>query len=288
MLNAHLSHVSLGSADLAAACRFYEAHVGLSVIDQGTDGTLRLGLGLGAHVLELRPGSGIDHFALEVPDPEELLALERRLAGAGVATTWAEPGADHPRTLAFVDPDGHRVELHGPIDRSGEGLGDPGRRPVRLHHVTVTTPDVPALVAFYVDTLGFRVSDRMGDRFAWLRCNHEHHTVAIVEGPAGGLDHYCYEVACWNDLKTWCDELAAGGVLTSWGPGRHGPGNNLFIMFDDPDGVHIELSCEMERFWDDRVEYAGPRVWAADARTVNLWGPAPEWRKPVTTVDASA
>ncbi len=287
MLNAHLSHVSLGSADVGAARRFYEDHVGLSVVDEAAGGALRLGLGLGAHVLELRSGGGIDHFALEVPDADELRALEQRLAGASVDATWTEPGGDHPAALAFADPDGHRVELHARIDRSGEGLGEPGRRPVRLHHVTITTPDVPALVAFYTQTLGFAVSDRMEERFAWLRCNREHHTLAIVEGPSGGLDHYCYEVAGWNDLKTWCDELAAGGVLTSWGPGRHGPGNNLFIMFDDPDGVHIELSCEMERFWDDRVDYPGPRIWASDPRTVNLWGPAPEWRKPVTTAGAA-
>jgi catechol 2,3-dioxygenase len=39
------------------------------------------------------------------------------------------------------------------------------------------------------------------------------------------------------------------------GPGRHGPGNNLFVFFDDPSGNHIELSAEMERFHDDLVDY---------------------------------
>lgn len=288
MLNARLSHVSLGSADPGAARRFYEDHVGLRLVDEAADGAVRLGLGVGAHVLELRSGAGIDHFALEVAAEDELDALERRLVQAGAALDWVEPGGDHPRALSFFDPDGHRIELHGRIDRSGEGMGEPGRRPVRVHHVTVTTPNVPALAAFYGEVLGFAVSDRMGERFVWLRCNREHHTVAIVQGPSGGLDHYCYEVSCWNDLKTWCDELAAGSVPMSWGPGRHGPGNNLFIMFDDTDGTHIELSCEMERFWDDRAQYAGPRVWAADERTVNLWGPAPDWRKPVTSAATGA
>jgi catechol 2,3-dioxygenase len=282
MLNARLSHVSLGCADPVRALRFYEEHVGLRLSEETPGGALRLGLGLGPHVLELSPGTGIDHYALEVSDAGELDAVERRLAIEGVATAWSEPERDHPRALTFADPDGHRIELHGRIDRSGAGLGERGRCPLRVHHVTLTTPDVPALAAFYCEVLGFVVSDRMEERFAWLRCNREHHTVAIVEGPSGGLDHYCYEVGSWGDLKTWCDELAAGGVELSWGPGRHGPGNNLFIMFDGPDEVHIELSCEMERFWDDRVDYPAPRVWAAAAGTVNLWGPAPEWRKPVT------
>jgi catechol 2,3-dioxygenase-like lactoylglutathione lyase family enzyme len=277
MLTAHLSHVALGAADVDVTRRFYTDHVGLA-----PTAPQRLGLGLGAHVLELRPGGGLDHFALELPDQGALDALVARLADAGVATEAVAASDDHPAAVAFVDPDGHRVELHARIDRSGEGLGGgSGRKPVRLHHITLSTGDVPALVAFYVDVLGFAVSDRMGERFAWLRCNREHHTVAIVEGAPGGLDHYCFEVLDWDDLKRWCDELAAGDVLVSWGPGRHGPGNNLFIMFDDPDGVHIELSCEMERFWDGITTYPAAREWAPELRTVNLWGPAPEWRKPL-------
>ncbi len=63
-----------------------------------------------------------------------------------------------------------------------------------------------------------------------------------------------------------------------WGPGRHGPGNNLFVMFDDPEGNHVELSAEMERFYDDRAEYR-PRTWAVGPRTVNLWGPVADLRR---------
>jgi len=281
MLNARLSHVSLGSADAGASRRFYEDHVGLRAVETTADGRARLALGGGAHVLELGAGEGIDHFALEVADPAELAALEATLAARGIAAEWVEPGGDHPRALRFFDPDGHAIELHGRRERGEQSGVAAGRRPIGLHHVTVTTPDVPALVGFYVDVLGFKVSDRMGEKFAWLRCNREHHTVAIVEGPAGGLDHYCFEVLDWEDLKAWCDELAAGGVLLSWGPGRHGPGNNLFLMFDDLDGVHVELSCDIERFWDDRVAYGESRDWKPELRSVNLWGPAPAWREPI-------
>jgi catechol 2,3-dioxygenase-like lactoylglutathione lyase family enzyme len=179
-----------------------------------------------------------------------------------------------------VDPDGHRVEFHGPGDRAGEGLADGGRRPVRIHHATFASPNVERMVNFYVDVLGFRVSDRMGDVFAWLRSNREHHTVAVVQAEAPGLDHYAYEVGGWDDLKTWCDELAVRDVPLTWGPGRHGPGNNLFVMFDDPAGNRIELSAEMERYWDELADYT-PRQWRPSTKTINLWGVAPSWRSPV-------
>jgi catechol 2,3-dioxygenase len=188
-----------------------------------------------------------------------------------------ELAGDHLPVLAFRDPDGHRVEAHGPVDRSGEHAADPGRRPVRIHHVTLASPALAEQVAFYEQVLGFRVSDRMGEVFAWLRCNQEHHTVAVVEADEAGLDHYAYEIDSWASVKTWCDELAARDVPLQWGPGRHGPGNNVFVMFDDLDGNRVELSCEMERYWDDRAQ-CEPRDWAPGAKTVNLWGPVPAWR----------
>jgi catechol 2,3-dioxygenase-like lactoylglutathione lyase family enzyme len=284
MLQARLSHVGLGGPDPVGTRRFYEDVVGLhtTVADSGR---VRLALGGGAHVLELRQGRGLDHFALEIADDSQFSALSGRLSRHEIALEPAED-ADHPDGVRFTDPEGHVIELHGRIDRTGEGVRADGRRPTGLHHITLTSPDVPALAAFYRDVLGFVISDRMADRFVWMRCNREHHTIAIVQGETGGLDHYCFEVSDWEAIKDWCDLLAVKDVPVSWGPGRHGPGNNVFIMFDDPDGVHIELSCEMERFWDDRVEYPEPRNWAADLRTVNLWGPAPEWRRPLEAPDA--
>ena len=57
----------------------------------------------------------------------------------------------------------------------------------------------------------------------------------------------------------------------TWGPGRHGPGNNLFIMFDDPAGNHVELSAEMEQFHDEQADHP-VRHWRPVPRSINLWG----------------
>lgn len=279
MLNARLSRIGLGVDDLESAARFYEDKVGLHRTTGGADRAV-FGLERDHRVLELRPGRGLGHFGLEVSD-DEYQRLASRLSAAGVECNTVESEGTESEALRFEDPDSHAIEVHPRISPEAGIVTRDRPRLVGLHHVTVSTADVPSLVEFYTDVLGFAVSDRMGDKFAWLRCNREHHTVAIVEGEPAGLDHYCFEVSDWEALKVWCDELAVADVLVSWGPGRHGPGNNLFIMFDDLDGVHIELSCEMERFWDDRVEYPAPRDWAGELRTVNLWGPAPAWRAPL-------
>jgi catechol 2,3-dioxygenase-like lactoylglutathione lyase family enzyme len=130
------------------------------------------------------------------------------------------------------------------------------------------------------DVVSRRLEGRadVGEIFTWLRSDHEHHSLAVVGSEHAGLDHYSFDVNCWDDLKTWCDELATKGQLIGWGPGRHGPGNNLFVIFTDPAGHRVELSAEMERYWDDRADQE-PRRWQPKPETVNLWGPVPSWRK---------
>jgi catechol 2,3-dioxygenase-like lactoylglutathione lyase family enzyme len=276
ILSASVSHVALAVPDPVATARFYQDVLGLHLT--GRDALpLRLGVGLGDHALELMEGDALDHFGLELADQAGLEELVSRVEARGVGIEPRQAAGGHRDGVGLRDPDGHVIELHGPVDRSGQHIADPGRRPVRLHHVTLGSPDVTQMVEFYVSVLGFRVSDQMGDVFVWMRSNHEHHSVAVVEADEACLDHYCFEVADWAAMKTWCDELAVRDVPITWGPGRHGPGNNLFVMFDDPAANRIELSCEMERYWDDLADYT-PRQWRPGVKTINLWGVAPSWR----------
>jgi catechol-2,3-dioxygenase len=276
-IRARLSHVSLRVPDPERVARFYADVVGLSLAAATDDDRIRLGMGIGAHALELTEGDGLDHFALELADAAAVEDLAARAEQQGFAVERPAIDEDHPDAVRIHDPDGTAIELHGPVDHRAEHLADPGRRPVRIDHVTMGSADVAAMVDFYVSVLGFRVSDRMGDVFVWMRSGHQHHSVAVVQAERPGLDHYAYEVGDWDDLKTWCDELAARDVPLTWGPGRHGPGNNLFIMFDDSAANRIELSCEMERFWDETATYS-PRRWRQGTKTINLWGVAPSWR----------
>jgi catechol 2,3-dioxygenase len=274
------SHIAFRTPDVAALVRFYVDVVGLEVQDQPTGDGARLGLGRGHHVLDLIPGeAGLDHIGFEIRERGALDIIAGVLAERGTPTRRLNSALTGADGIEVTDPEGNRLQLHGHVDRSGEGRGIAGHRPIRFQHITLATAAMDEMVAFYTEQLGFRISDRMGDAFTWLRSNHDHHTLAIVQvGHGGDIDHYSYDVAGWDDFKAWCDRLADQGVPVTWGPGRHGPGNNLFIMFDDPDGRHIELSAEMERFWDDRASYE-PRDWRTCPETVNLWGGlVPSWR----------
>ena len=291
------SHVGFRVPDVGATADFYGRVLGLIPQGELSGGGLRLGWGTGHHVLDLLPGDqGLDHFGFEIRDPGGIDALRDRLTDAGATVHDLAPDlqdyalSDAPG-ITTADPDGNTVQFHGPVQRQGENAADTGRRPVKYQHITLATTDVPRMVAFYTGVVGFRISDQLADgRFAWLRSNRDHHTLAIVHtGVAGDIDHYSYDLAEWEDFKAWCDRLTDENVEVAWGPGRHGPGNNLFVFFDDPAGNHIELSAEMEKFHDDRATYVARR-WEPIPNSVNLWGgQLPTWRKtsearPVGTV----
>jgi catechol-2,3-dioxygenase len=275
---AALAHLGLRHPEPESLAAFYEDAMGLSR-EVAPAGSLRLGWGEGHHALEIAEGPrGLDHFAFEVQRSGGLEEAVARLRRAGVEVTEEAPD-DEPCRAAFADPDGNRVELLGRVARSGERAADAGRRPIRIQHITLGSPDVGRMVAFYSEVVGFRISDELGtNAFTWMRSDHAHHSLAVVHAEEAQLDHYSYDIGGWEDFKTWCDELSFRGWKVAWGPGRHGPGNNLFIIFEDAAGFRVELSAEMEQFWDELAEIR-PRRWQQSSGLLNLWGPMPAWRK---------
>jgi catechol-2,3-dioxygenase len=103
----------------------------------------------------------------------------------------------------------------------------------------------------------------------FMRGNHEHHNLACFHQDRSGIDHHSYEAGEWDTIRDWADHLATQDIQLMWGPGRHGPGNNLFIFIVDPDGNWIEISAELEVIHDRPV-----KDWPHGERTLNLWGRA--------------
>jgi catechol 2,3-dioxygenase len=281
-----VSHIGLSVPDVEANELFYTRVLGM-VRHEELERGVRLGWGIGHHVLDLVEGPhGLDHYGFEVRDKQGIEGITARLSAAGIPiteldTSFIDNAEGDPTGIAIVDPDGNVVHFHSGVRRQGENAADPGRRPIKFQHTTIGTVDVGPMMDFFVNTVGFRMSDQLADgRFCWLRSDRDHHTLAIVNvGGKGDIDHYSYDLAEWEDFKAWCDRLTELDVAVQWGPGRHGPGNNLFVFFDDPAGNHIELSAEMEKFHDDRVVYV-PRRWTPAPQTVNLWGgQTPNWRR---------
>lgn len=183
--------------------------------------------------------------------------------------------------FAVRDPDG-RIAAFGLVDPRFDAVPASdlaaARLPGRLQHVVAATDNLDRLIAFYERGLGFVASDHVyedgvGNAEAtavFLRSDPEHHSFAAFRAPAVRPDHHSYETTAWNDIRDWADHMGRQNIRLWWGPGRHGPGNNLFFMVEDPEGYKVELSAELELMPRDMP----PRTWKHEEKTLNLWGQA--------------
>jgi catechol 2,3-dioxygenase-like lactoylglutathione lyase family enzyme len=284
-----LSHVALRSPDVGRLRTPYADAIGLSAYEEGGgDGTVYLASGSRGPTLELRPGSGpaLDQvgFELAAERDDEPLA---RLADHGIAVHTAsdpEPGFAHVHQIADVK--GHTIQL-GIVDdtRPAAERAPTGIVPNKLGHISACTTDAAAVVDFYESALGFRWSDWMGDFFAFLRCNTDHHTVNVVNtARPGQMHHFAFELTDAGHVITACDAFFRHDIRLIWGPGRHGIGHNLFTYQADPSGNVVELFCDLDRVANEELGYFEPRPWhednpqrpkrwVPDPSMANQWGP---------------
>ena len=176
-----------------------------------------------------------------------------------------------PGSFSVEDPDKNVICFGVLKDKSTASLNGIH---APLQHLTFASEDVVSFQNFYENKLGFQVTDRVVKNNGELATcfttsNHEHHTIACFKSSKKGMDHHSYEAGDWNHIKGWCDHFASNNIKLMWGPGRHGPGNNLFVFIEDIDGNWIEISAELETVHGRPV-----KNWPQEERTLNLWGNA--------------
>ena len=174
-------------------------------------------------------------------------------------------------SFSVEDPDKNKI-CFGVLKDKNSTVLDGIHAP--LQHLTFASEDVVSFQNFYENKLGFQVTDRVTKNNGELATcfttsNHEHHTIACFKSSKKGMDHHSYEAGDWNFIKNWCDHFASNNIKLMWGPGRHGPGNNLFVFIEDIDGNWIEISAELETVHGRPV-----KNWPQEERTLNLWGNA--------------
>jgi catechol 2,3-dioxygenase-like lactoylglutathione lyase family enzyme len=305
-----LAHVGLWTTDVVVQARFYSQVMGLDLhkvfdgsADQNVsleDANMFLALGDEHHCLglfnDIRPittngrrpmqRTPLHHLAFEVDTDAELAALAARLQFSNVELRL-EPRDGDPEmgdTLWFTDPDGNQIEISVTSDAlsvPSSALARSGRlgvRPLGLQHVALQTAHLETMVDFYTEALGFDISDWLLRECVWLRCNSNHRTVIFTQGNKQGIDHIGYAISDGSALLRWADYLSHHQTPILWGPGRHGAGNDLFLRFADPEGIHIELSADIQQYYDQDVT-TPPRLWHTRSVALNLWGTLPAWMR---------
>ncbi|MGH2626695.1 MAG: VOC family protein, partial [Anaerolineales bacterium] len=177
-------------------------------------------------VLTLKPGEGptLEELVFEVSDATALKELAAALVARGIDVTDVPEDEDGGAGIRLEDPLGISVVCR--LDGGApEGLPPSDVRPRRLGHANIKVPDAAEAAAFYVDVLGLRPTERVGDLLSFLRVNTDHHNLGFRSGADhAGIHHVAFEVKGWEDFRMLCDRLADRGYAVEYGPGRHGPG----------------------------------------------------------------
>lgn len=270
--SAALRCVHLYSPQPAALAAFYARAYGMQAAAAGEVWHCRAP---GRHVgISPGPANRLRYALFACDSPAAMSALRGRLAHLPPATL--PQGCGLPDDAACVtDPDDNVVVFMQACDADVHAARTGMDKSAELQHFALRTAQLPAMLHFYADALGFVLSDRVRDgegrvRAAFLRTNALHHALALFDAPVTCFDHQSFETADWTALRHWADHMGRLRETIVWGVGRHGPGNDVFFMVRDPDGNLAEISAEIEVCAQDRP----PGEWAHEERTLNLWGRA--------------
>ncbi|MBX5155329.1 glyoxalase [Rhizobium lentis] len=271
-----LRSVELGTPDLATSVDFYAGVWGLDFIAEAGGKVFLAATGDDFHVLELKQSdrSELRKFSFRVGSAEALASLFAKTVAAGCIVLRDIGPSDGPaggERFVIREPQGSVLEfVHG--DRRKQGRVVPNR-PERLAHVNINSAEIAALAGFYCNVLGFRLTDR-SKLMAFLRCNDDHHAVVLAEAPINGLNHVAFLMPDLESVMRGSGRVVEHGYPIGWGVGRHGPGDNVFAYFVDPQGVVIEYTAEVLQV-DDGYRVRGPEEWVWPPGRTDHWGIAP-------------
>lgn len=270
-----IRYVGYGVKDLEAERRFYVEEWGLEPVPSDDGMAWFKARGHDEHhVVRLRAAdeNRIDVVALAADSRADVDALCQKLKDTGSQIVHeprelSTPGGGYG--FRFFSPEGIQFEISSDVARASvvevarwDGV------PVKISHIVFHSPDHQAFVKWFVDVLGFKVSDWLGDFMCFLRCNSAHHRIAVLPGPPC-LNHVAYDMTGVDGMMRGAHRLKVKGTPIQWGPGRHTAGNNTFSYFVTPGGFAVEYTAELEEV---DFEHHEPKVVEPAPLVMDQWG----------------
>jgi catechol 2,3-dioxygenase-like lactoylglutathione lyase family enzyme len=270
-----LRHITVGVPDVAATSGFYEAF-GLTPVRTGSFATRD-----GGEQLRLvqTPWRRMEHVSVAVDDRDDLLRMASALTADGIEHQIVDDQLNvfeqhtrinvslvvEPRRSTLPHPARPPVNAPGAVERvnvpAQAVLGTTPVQPAQLSHAVVGTPNYAASMHFFIDLLGFQISDALDGMIAFTRCSEVHHNLAIQAAPAPFLHHVAFEVDTADDvLRGGSNMVDADEGRHVWGIGRHAIGSNWFWYLRDPAGNFVEYTADIDRITSQDLYV--PKKWA--------------------------
>jgi catechol 2,3-dioxygenase-like lactoylglutathione lyase family enzyme len=275
-----LGHATLVTPDLEKQVDYWTAVMGLQVVDRNADRAL-LATRFGQEAIALERGSevGLSRMSLEVSPGTDLGEVSASLRDHGIERDYQSditPGIG--KAIVFRDPNDTVIEIFETPYFHPASDSEVGVSVLKFGHVAYRVPNIREIADFYCEVLGFRSSDWVGDKLAFLRCGVDHHTINLARYDAPALHHIAFEVKDWAEIQRSCELFTKNQYQLVWGPIRHTVGHNIAAYHRNPDDIRVEVFCEMDLMKDESLGYFEPRPWHEEFPMRPKTWPAETWR----------
>jgi 2,3-dihydroxybiphenyl 1,2-dioxygenase len=265
-------------------------------------------------VIDRSMPDGARFFGWEVADAAALDQLAARLEKHQVKIV-AEPQAlaDARRVgglISFSDPAGNRLEAFygAEIDDTpfspGRSISGFRTGPLGLGHAVLTVENIDPVMTFYVEVLGFGLSDYIERPFRayFFHINARHHSLALIETGKNGMHHLMVELFSLDDVGQCYDIALTEPDRVGVTLGRHT--NDFMTSFyaKTPSSFMVECGWggrEIEpSTWQPVEMHDGPSLWGHErvwlppadretAREMRMRAAAAGLRAPVQVMDGN-
>jgi catechol 2,3-dioxygenase-like lactoylglutathione lyase family enzyme len=272
-----LRSVELGFSDVDKSLRFFTEVWNLTHVGEISDVHYLRATCAFHHILTIRriAQPALIRMVLDAADRPTVDALHAQIVAHGLKAI--DPPAKLRQPLGdygfgFKDPEGRNIAVVCGVNDHADAA-DKHDRPRKLSHVNINAGDSDATFACYRDALGFRLTDTT-KRLRFLSCNSDHHSMVL--GFTGGptLNHIAFEIPDSESVMRGAGRMRDDGRALEWGPGRHGPGNNVFCYFLGPEDLPLEYTAEMQQV-DEHHRPGAPDDWKWPPGRLDHWGISP-------------
>ena len=234
--------------------------------------------GSGSHPYLMALADNADRFVRSttfVCSPDRLEQVAQAAAAHGLAAapcTASDPGGGSGIVVELAEGEILRFLTGAQTVAPIAGHARASRRvmPVKLTHVVFNAADAEASGTLAEQVLGFTVSDRTRG-MVFVRCNTSHHSTAFARSGFSSLNHVAFEMDDLDAVMRGIGNMRDHGFAPAWGPGRHGPGDNVYAYYIAPFGPVIEYSTAVEKVPDD-YRAGAPDDWTWPERRIDQWG----------------